>query len=186
MIEHACEGLEDVEATMVVEEALKNLYDGVSISDMRASLIMSARTKVELEPNYSYVTARILLDELRSEALSFLGVAEQSTQQEMFDYYPKALQAFIEKGIELEMLNPELKTFDLIKLGKAINPDNDFKFTYLGLQTLYDRYFIHSNDICPLKMGAYRILCYIRQLTEENEHNVLIMLYKIIYIYFSY
>ena len=147
MIEHACEGLEDVEATIVVEEALKNLYDGVSISDMRASLIMSARTKVELEPNYSYVTARILLDELRSEALSFLGVAEQSTQQEMFDYYPKALQAFIEKGIELEMLNPELKTFDLNKLGKAINPDNDFKFTYLGLQTLYDRYFIHSNDI---------------------------------------
>ena len=147
MIEHACEGLEDVEATMVVEEALKNLYDGVSVSDMRASLIMSARTKVELEPNYSYVTARILLDELRSEALSFLGVAEQSTQQEMFDYYPKALQAFIEKGIELEMLNPELKTFDLNKLGKAINPDNDFKFTYLGLQTLYDRYFIHSNDI---------------------------------------
>ncbi|MDC2971923.1 ribonucleoside-diphosphate reductase subunit alpha [Gammaproteobacteria bacterium] len=147
MIEHACEGLEDVEATMVVEEALKNLYDGVSVSDMRASLIMSARTKVELEPNYSYVTARILLDELRSEALSFLGVAEQSTQQEMFDYYPKALQAFIEKGIELEMLNPELKTFDLDKLGKAINPDNDFKFTYLGLQTLYDRYFIHSNDI---------------------------------------
>ena len=147
MIEHACEGLEDVEATIVVEEALKNLYDGVSVSDMRASLIMSARTKVELEPNYSYVTARILLDELRSEALSFLGVAEQSTQQEMFDYYPKALQAFIEKGIELEMLNPELKTFDLNKLGKAINPDNDFKFTYLGLQTLYDRYFIHSNDI---------------------------------------
>ena len=147
MIEHACEGLEDVEATMVVDEALKNLYDGVSISDMRASLIMAARTKVELEPNYSYVTARILLDELRSEALSFLGVAEQSTQQEMFDYYPKALQAFIEKGIELEMLNPELKTFDLNKLGKAINPDNDFKFTYLGLQTLYDRYFIHSNDI---------------------------------------
>ena len=147
MIEHACEGLEDVEAAIVVEEALKNLYDGVSVSDMRASLIMSARTKVELEPNYSYVTARILLDELRSEALSFLGVAEQSTQQEMFDYYPKALQAFIEKGIELEMLNPELKTFDLNKLGKAINPDNDFKFTYLGLQTLYDRYFIHSNDI---------------------------------------
>ena len=147
MIEHACEGLEDVKATIVVEEALKNLYDGVSVSDMRASLIMSARTKVELEPNYSYVTARILLDELRAEALSFLGVAEQSTQQEMSGYYPKALEAFIEKGIELEMLNPELKNFDLNKIGKAINPQNDYKFTYLGLQTLYDRYFIHSNDI---------------------------------------
>ena len=181
MIEHACEGLEDVEASMVVEEALKNLYDGVSVSDMRASLIMSARTKVELEPNYSYVTARILLDELRSEALSFLGVAEQSTQQEMFDYYPKALQAFIEKGIELEMLNPELKTFDLNKLGKAINPDNDFKFTYLGLQTLYDRYFIHSNDIrYELPQIFFMRVAMGLAIEEEDRENRAIEFYKLL------
>ena len=181
MIEHACEGLEDVEATIVVEEALKNLYDGVSVSDMRASLIMSARTKVELEPNYSYVTARILLDELRSEALSFLGVAEQSTQQEMLDYYPKALQAFIEKGIELEMLNPELKTFDLNKLGKAINPDNDFKFTYLGLQTLYDRYFIHSNDIrYELPQIFFMRVAMGLAIEEEDRENRAIEFYKLL------
>ena len=113
---------------------------------MKSALVMSARTKVEQEPNYSYVTARILLDELRSEALSFLGIAEESSHPEMQEYYPKAFKAYIEKGIELEMLDPILKNFDLQKLGEAIDHDRDYQFTYLGLQTLYDRYFIHYQD----------------------------------------
>jgi len=139
--------LEDVSADSILEESIKNLYDGVSVSNMKAALIMSARTKVEIEPNYSFVTARILLDELRSEALSFLNIAEESSHPEMKDHYPLAFKAYIEKGIELEMLDPNLKTFDLDKLGNAIEHDRDYQFTYLGLQTLYDRYFIHYQDI---------------------------------------
>ena len=146
VVNHACEGLEDVSADAILKESIKNLYDGVSISDMKSALVMSARTKVEQEPNYSYVTARILLDELRSEALSFLGIAEESSHPEMQDYYPKAFLAYIEKGIELEMIDPVLKDFDLKKLGEAIDHDRDYQFTYLGLQTLYDRYFIHYQD----------------------------------------
>ena len=87
-----------------------------------------------------------MLDELRSEALSFLGVAEESSHPEMKENYPKAFKAYIDKGIELEMLDPNLKTFDLDKLGAAIDHDRDYQFTYLGLQTLYDRYFIHYQD----------------------------------------
>ncbi len=147
LIEDSCDQLEDVSAKEVLEEALRNLYDGVSISDMRSSLIMSARTKVEKEPNYSFVTARILMDQIRSEALNFLGVAEESSYNEMEKYYPQALVAYIDKGIELDILDPELKTFDLAKLGAAIDHTKDNQFTYLGLQTLYDRYFIHSNNI---------------------------------------
>ena len=146
VVNHACDGLEDVSADAILEESIKNLYDGVSVSDMKSALVMSARTKVEQEPNYSYVTARILLDELRSEALSFLGIAEESSHPEMQEYYPKAFSAYIEKGIELEMLDPTLKDFDLKMLGEAIEHDRDYKFTYLGLQTLYDRYFIHYQD----------------------------------------
>ena len=146
LINDACDGLEEVSMNVVLEEALKNLYDGVSLADMRTSLVMSARTKVEQEPNYSYVTARILLDELRSEALSFLGIAEESSHPEMENYYPAAFKAYIEKGVELEMLDPILKNFDLDKLGGAIDHDRDYQFTYLGLQTLYDRYFIHYQD----------------------------------------
>ena len=146
VINHACDGLEDVSADAILEESIKNLYDGVSISDMKSALVMSARTKVEQEPNYSYVTARILLDELRSEALSFLNISEESSHPEMENYYPIAFKAYIDKGVELEMLDPVLKDFDLNKLGKAIDHDRDYQFTYLGLQTLYDRYFIHYQD----------------------------------------
>ena len=146
VVNHACEGLEDVSADSILKESIKNLYDGVSISDMKSALVMSSRTKVEQEPNYSFVTARILLDELRSEALSFLGIAEESSQPEMKENYPKAFKAYIDKGIELEMLDPNLKTFDLEKLGAAIDHNRDYQFTYLGLQTLYDRYFIHYKD----------------------------------------
>ena len=147
LINDACLNLDAVSVNEVLDEALKNLYDGVSISDMRTSLVMSARTKVEKEPNYSFVTARILMDQIRSEALNFLDIAEESTYDEMKDYYPKAFKAYINKGIELDILNPDLKTFDLEMLGKAIDYSRDNQFTYLGLQTLYDRYFIHSNNI---------------------------------------
>ena len=113
LINDACANLEEVSINEVLDEALKNLYDGVSISDMRTSLVMSARTKVEKEPNYSFVTARILMDQIRSEALNFLDIAEESTYEEMKDYYPKAFKKYIDKGIELEILNPDLKKFHL-------------------------------------------------------------------------
>ena len=104
--------------------------------------MLSARSLVEVEPNYTFATARILLDSLRSEALSFLEITENATHEEMSALYPEALNAFVKKGIELELLNPELANYDLDLLGKAMIPDNDLLFSYLGIQTLYDRYFI--------------------------------------------
>ena len=147
IITDSCEGLDDVDPKEVLEQSLGNLYDGVSVSDMRTSLIMTARTKVEKEPNYSFVTARILMDQIRNEALEFLGIAEEATYADMENYYPEALVKYIDKGIELEILDPELKNYDLKQLGQAIDHTRDNQFTYLGIQTLYDRYFIHSNKI---------------------------------------
>lgn len=146
IVNEACAGLEFVDAQNIVEQAMKNLYNGVSLADVSTSLVMTSRTMIEQEPNYSYVTARLLLDQLRAEALSFLNVAELATHQQMHEYYAKALPNYIEKGIELELLSPELAKFDLAQLGAAINADRDQQFTYLGLQTLYDRYFIHYRD----------------------------------------
>src|SRR5690554_1786723 len=146
IVKEACAGLEGVDAPGIVKEALKNLYDGVSLEDVSTSLVMTARTMIEKEPNYTYVTARLLLDVLRREALSFLKLADDATQKEMQTYYPQALPLYIEKGIELELLSPELRKFDLDRLGKAINATRDEQFTYLGLQTLYDRYFIHWDN----------------------------------------
>ena len=146
LADEACAGLDDVTPGRIIEEALANMYDGISAADVAASLIMTARTLVEEEPNYTHAAARLLLDQLRSEALSFLGVREQATQAEMTDAYPKALAAFVDRGIELELLAPELKRFDIERLGAALKPERDLEFTYLGLQTLYDRYFIHWQD----------------------------------------
>jgi len=142
---------------------------------------MSARTKVEQEPNYSYVTARILLDELRSEALSFLGIAEESSHPEMQDYYPTAFRAYIDKGVELEMLDPYLKKFDLKKLGEAIDHDRDYQFTYLGLQTLYDRYFIHYQDIrYELPQIFFMRVAMGLAVKEDNKEDRAIEFYKLL------
>ncbi|SDH90450.1 ribonucleoside-diphosphate reductase subunit alpha [Pseudomonas panipatensis] len=147
IISEACEGLAEVDGDLIQRETLKNLYDGVAEKDVNTALVMTARTLVEREPNYSFVTARLLMDTLRAEALGFLAVAESATHHEMADLYAKALPAYVEKGVEFELLDPQLKTFDLEKLGKAINHERDQQFTYLGLQTLYDRYFIHKDGI---------------------------------------
>ena len=181
LINDACEGLEAVSMNEVLEEALKNLYDGVSLADMRTSLVMSARTKVEKEPNYSFVTARILMDQIRSEALGFLGVADEATYDEMENHYPKALNAYIDKGIELDILDPVLKTFDLDKMGAALDHTRDNQFTYLGLQTLYDRYFIHSDDVrYELPQVFFMRVAMGLAVEEENREDRAIEFYKLL------
>ena len=181
LINDACNELEEVSVNEVLDEALKNLYDGVSISDMRTSLVMSARTKVEKEPNYSFVTARILMDQIRSEALNFLGVAEESTYQEMEKHYPAAFKAYIDKGIELDILNPELREFDIEKIANAIDHTRDNQFTYLGLQTLYDRYFIHCDDVrYELPQVFFMRVSMGLALEEENREERAIEFYKLL------
>ncbi|CAA0091400.1 Ribonucleoside-diphosphate reductase 1 subunit alpha [Halioglobus japonicus] len=146
IVSEACVDLDDVSEAEILDQALRNLYDGVSQSELSTSLVITARTMIEQEPNYSFVAARLLCDNLRSEALSFLGVAESATQHDMDILYAKALPAYVAKGIELELLAPKLQEFDLEQLGRALLPERDLQFTYLGLQTLYDRYFIHSDN----------------------------------------
>ncbi|MBF8748073.1 ribonucleoside-diphosphate reductase subunit alpha [Pseudomonas putida] len=147
IISEACEGLAEVDGGLIQRDTLKNLYDGVALKDVNTALVMTARTLVEREPNYSFVTARLLMDTLRAEGLGFLGVADSATHHEMADLYAKALPAYVAKGIEFELLDPALANYDLEKLGKAIDHERDQQFTYLGLQTLYDRYFIHKDGV---------------------------------------
>ena len=143
----ACEGLSGTNAETILKEANKNLYVGASENEIKEALILSSRSLVEIEPNYTFATSRILLDNLRTEALSFLDISQNATQKEMGKLYPKSLEAFIKKAIELELVNPELGKMNLKKLGKSLKPERDLQFSYLGLQTLYDRYFIHKNEI---------------------------------------
>ncbi len=143
----ACQDLEDVAPTQIVKETLDNLFDGVAIKDVYKAIVMSARTFVETEPNYTYVTARLLLHDLYNEALTALNIQHDLTKQTIDKLYPICFKTFIKKGLEFELLPPNLKDFDLDKLSRTIDTKRDNKFTYLSLQTLYDRYFIHHQDV---------------------------------------
>ena len=125
LVDEACAGLRDVAAARVMEESQRNMYDGIAARDVATTLVMTARTLIEEDPDYTYVTARLLMDQLRSEALSFLdvrvpGAADyRATQAEMARLYGKALAAFVARGVKLELLAPELQRFDLERLGAA-------------------------------------------------------------------
>ena len=147
VITDACDGLESTDANRVYEITLHNLFDGVPEKDVSPTVVMSARGLIDHEPEYSQVAARLLLDELRTESLSFINDGVPSaTYKEMVERYPAYFGHYIKKATELELLDKELLKFDLKKLGKALKPERDHLFTYLGLQTLYDRYFIHHAD----------------------------------------
>lgn len=147
VVKSACVNLADVSPEHIINDTKRNLFNKVPVKEVSKALIMSARALIEKEPNYSYVAARLLLDDLRSEALSFLGVKDKATFSEMKNLYHTYMQAYIEQGIKLELLDPQLKTYDLAQISAAIQPERDLQFTYLGLQTLYDRYFLHSHGI---------------------------------------
>ncbi|AVJ26175.1 ribonucleoside-diphosphate reductase subunit alpha [Achromobacter spanius] len=135
----AGEGLSEfIDAEAILKETVKNLYDGIPVDEVFKSAILSARALVEKDPAYSQVTARLLLHTIRKEVLG-----EEVSQDGMGTRYAEYFPTFIARGIEGGLLSPELANYDLTKLGKALNAKRDLQFGYLGLQTLYDRYFLH-------------------------------------------
>jgi len=139
MITSACIGLEShVDADAILHETLRNLYDGVPVEELYKSAILAARALMEKDPAYSQVTARLLMHTIRKEVFG-KEVAQADAAQNYVEYFPK----FIKKGIEAELLDAKLGQFDLKKLAAALVPERDLQFGYLGLQTLYDRYFLH-------------------------------------------
>ena len=143
IIESACANLGDaVSGEPIVTETVKNLYDGVPMSQVYDSAILAARTMIEKDPAYSQVTARILLHTIRREILE-----EEVTQAEMSTRYAEYFPTFIKRGVQAELLDEKLQQYDLKRLGAALDADRDLQFGYLGLQTLYDRYFLHHDGV---------------------------------------
>ena len=139
MITSACIGLEKhVDADAILHETVRNLYDGVPVEELHKSAILAARALMEKDPAYSQVTARLLMHTIRKEVFG-TEVAQADAGAHYIDYFPK----FIKKGIDAELLDAKLGQFDLKRLAKALVPERDLQFGYLGLQTLYDRYFLH-------------------------------------------
>ena len=139
LIEAACANLgKDVKADPIVAETKRNLYDGVPIEEVYKAAILAARTLIEKDPDYTYATARLLLHTVVKEVLGE-DVPQAQRAERYADYFPLA----IKKGVQNELLDEKLLQFDLARLGAALKPERDLQFDYLGLQTLYDRYFLH-------------------------------------------
>ncbi|SDY56708.1 ribonucleoside-diphosphate reductase alpha chain [Nitrosomonas sp. Nm33] len=142
LVEATCADLgEAVDSTLILKSTLRDLYDGVPAEEVRKSLILSARSLIEKDPAYSYVTARLLLHTIRFEVLG-----EDVAQNEMKTRYAEYFPGFIKRGIEAGLLDERLAQFDLARLAEVLDADRDLQFGYLGLQTLYDRYFLHVNE----------------------------------------
>ena len=139
LISSACAGLgNDVRPDPIVNETVRNLYDGIPLAEVYKAAILAARTLIEKDPDYTYATARLLLHTVRREVLG-----QDFSQEEMAQEYANYFPGFIQKGIDAGLLDPRLNQYDLEKMGKALSAERDLQFDYLGLQTLYDRYFLH-------------------------------------------
>ncbi|MDD2925799.1 ribonucleoside-diphosphate reductase subunit alpha [Rhodoferax sp.] len=139
LISTACEGLgADVKPQPIMAETLRNLYDGVPMDEVYKASVLAARTLIEKDPDYTFATARLLFHTIAKEVLE-RDVAPADMAQAYVDYFPQ----FIKRGVENELLDERLQQFDLHRLAAALKAERDLKFDYLGLQTLYDRYFLH-------------------------------------------
>src|SRR3569623_115088 len=142
LLADACTGLGDnVKAEPIMHTVLRDLYDGVPMAEVEKALVLAARSMIEQDPAYSYVTARLLLNSIRHEVLG-----EAVTQAQMGQRYAEYFPAFIKKGIAAELLDEKLGQFDLARLAAVLDAGRDYQFGYLGLQTLYDRYFLHIEE----------------------------------------
>lgn len=140
VVEAACREINEVKPQLILDEALRNVYDGVSEDELYKSIILASRQLIEQEPAYNFVTARILAHTI---ALEVFG--KEVDEKDMELAYQQHFPRYIKIGIEAELLNPQLAEYDLSKLASALVAHRDHKFKYLGLQTLYDRYFLHIN-----------------------------------------
>ncbi len=146
LVESACAGLASIgsaalSAEPILAETRRNLYDGVPLDEVFKAAILAARTLIEKDPAYTRVTARLLLHTIRKEVLG-----EEVPHEAMSERYAEALAQFVKRGIAAELLDERLAQFDLARLGAALRPERDLQFDYLGLQTLYDRYFLHVDE----------------------------------------
>lgn len=181
IVTEACRDLTNVAPQPIIKDAYRNLYNKAQLRDVHKALIMAARTWVEKEPNYSYVSARLLLDSLRSEALHKLNIQTEATFDEMATLYPAYFKKYISHGIEQGILDKNMANYDLGRLAKALLPKRDMYFNYLSLQTLYDRYFIHENGIrYELPQAFFMRIAMGLALNEPNKEETAIAFYQLL------
>ncbi|AUH51273.1 ribonucleoside-diphosphate reductase subunit alpha [Chromobacterium sp. ATCC 53434] len=175
-IEAASKNLAGIDVDAILSETLKNIYDGVPEEEVGKSAILAARSMIEQDPAYDYVTARLLMGNIRLEILG-----EAVNQDEMGKQYAPYFADYIKKGIAAELLDEKLAEYDLKKLGAALDAERDLQFGYLGLQTLYDRYFLHIDGTrIEMPQAFYMRVAMGLALNEVHREDRAIEFYKVL------
>ncbi|MFF0342147.1 ribonucleoside-diphosphate reductase subunit alpha [Kribbella sp. NPDC004875] len=182
VVAEAAAGLDAVDPELILNETLGACYDGIAQHEVELALVMAARSYVETEPQYSFAAARLLLDKIRRETLGRVhGEPRQASQSDMTDAYVDYFPRYIQLGIEAGHLDPELGRFDLARLAAAIKPERDLDFTFLGLQTLYDRYLLHIDKVrFELPQALFLRVAMGIALREDNRDAKAIEFYEVI------
>ncbi len=177
LIESACADLgADVKPDPILAETKRNLYDGVPIDEVHKAAILAARTLIEKDPGYTRATARLLLHTIRKEILG-----EELLHADMATRYAEYFPGYIKKGVQAELLDEKLMQYDMVKLGAALKADRDLQFDYLGLQTLYDRYFLHIDEVrIELPQAFYMRVAMGLALNEINREARAIEFYEVL------
>src|SRR5260221_5333418 len=177
LITSACEHLgADVDPRKIMDATLRDLYDGVPLEEVHKFAILAPPILIDQDPDYTYVTARLLLHTIRRE-----GLGEEVLQAEMSSRYAEYFPTFISQGVKAQLLDERLASFDLKRLGAALKPDRDLQFNYLGLQTLYDRYFLHINERrIELPQAFYMRVAMGLSLNEINREDRAIEFYNVL------
>ncbi len=177
IIEASCANLgADIRSEPIVSETMRNLYDGVPIDEVYKASILAARTLIEKNPDYTYATARLLMHTIRREVLG-----EEVRHEDMAGRYVSYFPQFIAKGVENELLDEKLQQFDLERLAAALKPERDLQFDYLGLQTLFDRYFLHvRKQRIELPQAFFMRVAMGLSLNEINREDKAIAFYEVL------
>ena len=177
IIEASCANLgADIRPEPIVSETMRNLYDGVPIDEVYKASILAARTLIEKNPDYTYATARLLMHTIRREVLG-----EEVRHEDMAGRYVSYFPQFIAKGVENELLDEKLQQFDLERLAAALKPERDLQFDYLGLQTLFDRYFLHvRKQRIELPQAFFMRVAMGLSLNEINREDKAIAFYEVL------
>ena len=141
-IKYACREMETlVDSEEVLQESIRSFYEGILLEEIDSANIFSARSKIEKEPAYSNLAARLLVDVIYRETM---GV--ETHNPKIVELHRNYFKEELKKAVSVDRIDSKLLDFDLDKLAQAIDLKRDDQFTYLGLQTLYDRYLIHHED----------------------------------------
>ncbi len=183
VVNEACHGYSNVDANALISATLRSLCDGVTAKDLGEALVMSARQMIEREPNYSSVAAGLLLSELQREVITYLMGEQRAApaQGEMTMLYPDYFHRYVREGVRCGRLDPQLEIFDLQRLAEALRPERDLQFSYLGLQTLYDRYLISSGAVrIELPQAFFMRVAMGLAMNEKDREGYAILFYNLL------